>query len=118
MRASGAAPHQPGVGDDGACDRGAVRMRPLVGIERVETIRDHAPELGMSEVDAGIDHRDQHLFALGELMRLPQPELGQRILRRVAFADPRGGWRLKKKNSVFWTDKDYSFWADFHARSD
>jgi FkbM family methyltransferase len=28
------------------------------------------------------------------------------------------GLQAKKKNSVFWTDKDYSFWTDFHARSD
>jgi len=82
------------MGDDGACDRGAVRMRLLVGVERVETIHDHARELGMSEVDAGIDHRDQHLVALSELVRLPQAQLGRRVLPRVALAEERGGRRL------------------------
>ena len=64
-------------------------MRLFVGIERVEATRDHALELGMSQIHAGIDDCDQHLLALGELMGLPQAELGRRILPGIAL----GHWR-------------------------
>ena len=38
----------------------------------------------MAEVDAGIDHRDQHLVAGGERVRLADAKLGERVLRRIA----------------------------------
>ena len=87
----GCGSHQPHMGDDGAGDCGAVCMRLLFGVERVVAIHDRARELGMSQVDAGIDYRDQHLLALGELVSLPQAELRQRILPGVAIGDQRGG---------------------------
>jgi FkbM family methyltransferase len=44
--------------------------------------------------------------------------------RWLSFDELRVVWehfenlREKNKKSIFWTDKEYSFWADFHARSD
>jgi hypothetical protein len=52
-----------------------VRVRLLVRLERVEAIGDHTGELGMRQIDARIDHGDQHLLALGEMMGLTQPKL-------------------------------------------
>ena len=39
---------------------------------------------GCDGVDAGIDHRDQHVVAARQAVRLLQPQLGQRVLRRIA----------------------------------
>src|SRR5262245_16903612 len=93
MRASGAAP----------ISRAWATMAPATAVpcacafsseSSASKLSTTMPELGMSEVDAGVDHRDQHLVALGELMRLPQAQLRQRVLSRVALAERRGGWRL------------------------
>ena len=59
-------------------------MRLLGLAERVERADDRARQFGMTEVDAGIDHRDQHPVAVGERVRLADAELGERVLRRVA----------------------------------
>ena len=76
--------HQPRAGGDGAGDRGAVRVRLLGLAQRIERAGDHAAQLGMPGVHAGIDHRDQDVVALGQAVRLLQPQLGQRVLRRIA----------------------------------
>ena len=76
--------HQPRMRGDRAGDRGAVLMRLLRLAERVERADDHARKLGMAEVDAGIDHRDQDRVAVGERVRLADAELGERVLRRIA----------------------------------
>ena len=69
---------------DRAGDGGAVLVRLLRLAERVEGAGDHARKFGMAEVDAGIDHRDQHRVAVGERVRLADAELGERVLRRIA----------------------------------
>ncbi len=51
----------------------------------VVSFRNGAGQLGMIGVHAGIDHRHQHLVALGEPVRLRQPQLGEFVLRGVAF---------------------------------
>ena len=84
MRAAGAAPISR------ACAAIAPAMAVPCGCgfsalaERVVGAGDHALQFGMAEVDAGIDHRDQHLVAGGERVRLVQPQLGERVLRRIA----------------------------------
>jgi hypothetical protein len=85
----GCGTRQPGAGNDGSRYPRPVRMRLFIDIERVEATCDHAFELGMREVDAGVDDCDQHLLTLGELMGLPQAELGRRILPGIALAHRR-----------------------------
>ena len=63
MCTAGAAPVRRRMAGDDAGDRGAVAVRPLARVERIEALLDHAGERRMVEVDAGIDHRDQHLVA-------------------------------------------------------
>ena len=41
---------------------------------------------GCCDVDAGIDHRNQHIVAFGERVRLRQMQLGEFVLRGIAFA--------------------------------
>ena len=72
---------------DHARDAGAVRMRLVGRAGRIERRRDDARKIGMGRIDRGVDHRDQHMLALGERMRLRQVQLGERILRR----DPPSG---------------------------
>ena len=82
------------MGDDGAGNPGAVPIDRFAGDDGVERIRDHAGQFGMGRVDAGIDHRDQDIVALGERMRLRQLQLGQRILRGITHGGRRGLRRL------------------------
>ena len=86
------------MGDDRSRDGSAVGMRLLAGADRVEAFCDHALELGMGGIDAGIDHRDQHLLALGERVGLRQAKLGEGILPGIAFGvgclRPVGSWPL------------------------
>ena len=76
--------HEAGMRGDRARDGGAMRMRRLGRIEQVVSVGNHAGKFRMRRIDAGIDHRDQHLIALGETMRERQPQLAERILRGIA----------------------------------
>ena len=53
---------------------------------RIEDSCDRAGQFGMLDIDAGIDHRNQHIVAFGEGVRLRQMQPGEFILRRVTFA--------------------------------
>ncbi len=62
--------HQPPVRSDRAGNASAVHMRCLAGAERIETVGHGASEFGMTRIDAGVDHGDQHVGAARERMRL------------------------------------------------
>ena len=71
---------------DRARHAGAVRMRRLVVRgQRVEGAGDDAREVGMLAVDFRIDHRDLHVLAGRDAVRLDEAELGDDVLRRVAL---------------------------------
>ena len=95
--------HQPRVGRDRASDGGAVLVRRRRFSDRVKGADDDTRKLGMTEVDAGIDHRDQHSLAGGERMRLADAKLAERILRGVADRrDRRRGRHRGRRLRGFW----------------
>ena len=58
----------------------------VIGVSSASKVCATAPaSSGCDGVDAGIDHRDQHIVAFGERMRLRQPQLGEFVLRGIAF---------------------------------
>ncbi len=81
---------QPVARGDRARHGGAVRVRRLLGGERVELLGNLALQLGVPLVDLGIDHRDGDALAGGELVGLFELELADHVLRRVALAGGRG----------------------------
>ena len=76
--------------DDRTRNAGAVNMRPFPAAERIEAVRDRVGKFGMPDVDAGIDHRDGDVGAMGQPVRLRQTKFRERILGGIAL----GRWRL------------------------
>ena len=70
------------------CDRarhgGSVRLRTASATQGVEFFFDRAGEVRVRGLDFGIDHRDRHVFAGGDLLRLFDMQCAQRVLRIVA----------------------------------
>jgi hypothetical protein len=52
---------------------------------RAETLRDHADEIGVSDVDFRIDHRDRDIGAPDHAVNIGHLELLQDVLRGVAL---------------------------------
>ena len=77
---------QPRMRRDRAGDAGAVDMRLLVALKRVERADDAAGKLRMVCIDAGIDHRDDDAVAARHGMGFGELQLGHDILRRIAGA--------------------------------
>jgi hypothetical protein len=73
--------NQLGMRGDGAGHAGAVHMRRRLPAERVVFVGDHAGEIGMAGIDLGIDHRHQHIVAIGDAMRFQQMQFGNDVLR-------------------------------------
>lgn len=82
--------HQPCMRRDGARDAGAEDVRTFLGSKRVEGVGDGVRKFRVFDVDAGIDHRNRDIGAMGERMRLRQPQFRKRILRRIALERCRG----------------------------
>ena len=97
MRAAGAAPISRARAAIAPAIAGAVRVRLLGLAKRVERAGNRALEFGMAEVDAGVDHRDQDLVAVGKSVRLADAKLGERILRGIAGRGPRGRGRDRRR---------------------
>ncbi len=78
------------MGRDQAGDGGAVIVGFLAAVfgrrQCVETGGDAPGQFRMIGIDAGVDHRHQHVIAHGESVRLRQMQLGEQILRLAAFA--------------------------------
>ena len=85
-----------------------MRVRPTIPGNRVIVRRDHAHELRMRAIDAGIDHGHEHAAAIGEPVGFGKPQLGDCILRRVAFGrrlailllQGEGEIRLRRRNPL------------------
>ena len=73
------------MGDDRPGDAGAMHMRTILAVECIEARGNRTGEFRMIGVDSGIDHRNGDVAAVRQRMRFRQPQLCQRILRRVAF---------------------------------
>jgi len=92
--------HQSAVGRDQAGDGGAVFMRRKWLSQRVVGLSDRAGEIGVIDVHARVDDGDQYLVALGERMRLRQMQLGEFVLRGVAFLGRRGFALLHREQII------------------
>jgi hypothetical protein len=77
--------HQSAMSGNGASNAGAVDMGAFLAAERVERIGNRIGEFGVTGVDAGVDHGDRHIHAVGQHVRLRQLEFRDRILRGITF---------------------------------
>src|SRR5579863_4775931 len=71
--------HQPNMRDDRTGNAGAVSMRPFLAAKRIERRDRDARELGMPEIDTGVDHGDRRVRPFGDRMRFPQSQFQTRI---------------------------------------
>ena len=77
--------HQFAMGRDQAGDGGAMLVWRHRRRQGVVGLRGRANQLGMIGIDAGVDDRHRHVVAFGEGVRLRQMQLGEFVLRSVAF---------------------------------
>ena len=78
--------HELAMRHDRAGHSGAVRMRLVAPADGVEPLDDGALEVGMLEVDLGIDHRHQHIASGRHAMNVAQPQLVDDVLCGIAGA--------------------------------
>ena len=76
---------QPLVCGNGSRHAGAVGVGLLRGARRVEALRHRAFEVGVSDVDLRIDHRDRHIGATDHAVNIGNLELLQHVLRGVSL---------------------------------
>ena len=74
--------------NDGADHAGAVWMRLLGAADGVVPLDDRAGEVGVVDVDLGIDHRDHDVVSGRELVRRVEMQLLDDVLVRRAAARP------------------------------
>src|SRR5262249_56095863 len=74
-----------GGGGKRARHASAVRVRLLRCASRVEALRHGILEIGMRDVDFGIDHGDRHVGAADQAVDVGNLELLQHVLRGISL---------------------------------